>query len=1095
MNATRHNVLLQCSQSARTSRGMALVITLSAVVLLTVLVLAFFSRAQLNRQISYSSTNLIKSDILARSALDIIVGELRCEITDPNRSTGTTSSGLNLYQPKASEYWLPSLLGISGATGPLLKVSSSAVPIRPGGTITGSSITINSSSANGRAISSSRWYTSSSSPKLGIGAMPTWLFVTRASGVKTPLIANAKDTTHGDYVIGRFAYTVYDIGGIFDATVAGYPTSTPFVKSDTDIGLKASTSYVDLSLFGFSSSNIDKFIGWRNAVTSTGTLSYLEWSAGIKNTAGISNYAALEVARSGHRTIVLGDNTPLTRHDLIANPTLSGPLGSNPIPLTHFSRSLNSPCYIPASITVTNSNLGALRFPEAAPTITHYHDDGTTETYSVLAGDFYLQHRFSLAKIAWIGSTGPNIAAFNSSRSPAQIDKAIQDCFGLKWNVTNHRWDYVGNSNLIATSIKTLDVSAMEKREPNFFEMLKAGIQDGSLGRANDSKTLADDTYKSSIHGSKDLQILRIGACIIDNADANNIPTTIALRFTNQNVEIPVHGVEDLPYIFGISSARINNDLFNPTTRTHTIKDLCCVTVPILFNPHQRSSVAATEVPNNIRVGIFNGSLLGIFSGYPTTTSFSNLVYKNFFNNPISLKNTAPITIPSSSLENFRSSLKPVTRSDNGSTQDIFKALDASSSDPQNIYPQGFLIFKYPNPITYDYSAEENRPYALSVNNLIISLEYQDSAGWHIYDTLAGNEAFSTGSGIGSGSMASSTLSNITMAVQFSKGSTSHSNLYIGHGQIRYDPRTTRFGISKTGNFKTKVKTPLIDTSMNGLDSPQSLSEYLPFIGTPSNVYPGDWYEGGKQSWSSAVGNNVADLDGITRPADAWLDPANSNLYRGLSDSKRRPVILQRPFRSVAELGHVFRDTPGKTLNFFDDSSADKALLDLFSVCDEPTVSAGRVNLNTAQTKILQALFTGAGQAPDGSDALTNPSSLATAYNNYAFNSNIPTINMPTSIGDYVNFMSSAYLSVGATTGLDGIKYRREAVVRSIANNSQIRTWNLLIDVVAESGHYSSTATTLGDFIVEGERRYWLSVAIDRLTGKVIDQQLEPVSD
>ena len=51
-----------------------------------------------------------------------------------------------------------------------------------------------------------------------------------------------------------------------------------------------------------------------------------------------------------------------------------------------------------------------------------------------------------------------------------------------------------------------------------------------------------------------------------------------------------------------------------------------------------------------------------------------------------------------------------------------------------------------------------------------------------------------------------------------------------------------------------------------------------------------------------------------------------------------------------------------------------------------------------------------------------------------------------------------------------------------------------MIDVVAQTGKIAASATDLDKgFIVEGERRYWLHVAIDRFTGKVIDQQLEPV--
>ena len=56
-------------------------------------------------------------------------------------------------------------------------------------------------------------------------------------------------------------------------------------------------------------------------------------------------------------------------------------------------------------------------------------------------------------------------------------------------------------------------------------------------------------------------------------------------------------------------------------------------------------------------------------------------------------------------------------------------------------------------------------------------------------------------------------------------------------------------------------------------------------------------------------------------------------------------------------------------------------------------------------------------------------------------------------------------------------------------------TWNLMIDVVAQSGRYPNNAVALGNFVVEGEKRYWVHLAIDRQTGQVIDKQLEVVNE
>src|SRR5262249_16074051 len=89
------------------------------------------------------------------------------------------------------------------------------------------------------------------------------------------------------------------------------------------------------------------------------------------------------------------------------------------------------------------------------------------------------------------------------------------------------------------------------------------------------------------------------------------------------------------------------------------------------------------------------------------------------------------------------------------------------------------------------------------------------------------------------------------------------------------------------------------------------------------------------------------------------------------------PIMLNRPFRNVAELGYAFRDLPWKTLDFFSDKSADAGLLDIFFVNDgaqattsynrngdlgltPPTMTAGSVNLNTTQAADLQAVVANA---------------------------------------------------------------------------------------------------------------------------------------
>ncbi|HEY8965536.1 MAG TPA: hypothetical protein VIM58_03775, partial [Candidatus Methylacidiphilales bacterium] len=57
------------------------------------------------------------------------------------------------------------------------------------------------------------------------------------------------------------------------------------------------------------------------------------------------------------------------------------------------------------------------------------------------------------------------------------------------------------------------------------------------------------------------------------------------------------------------------------------------------------------------------------------------------------------------------------------------------------------------------------------------------------------------------------------------------------------------------------------------------------------------------------------------------------------------------------------------------------------------------------------------------------------------------------------------------------------------------RTWNLLIDVIAQTGRFPPAAKGFGDFLVNAEQHYWAHVAIDRYTGQVVALQLEPVNE
>jgi hypothetical protein len=179
-------------------------------------------------------------------------------------------------------------------------------------------------------------------------------------------------------------------------------------------------------------------------------------------------------------------------------------------------------------------------------------------------------------------------------------------------------------------------------------------------------------------------------------------------------------------------------------------------------------------------------------------------------------------------------------------------------------------------------------------------------------------------------------------------------------------------------------------------------------------------------------------------------------------------------------LGYAYRNAATQ-LDFLTAASTDAVLLDQFTFNIAP-LRAGTVNLNTGNIAVITALLAGA--------TTTEPSTIASRTNAYHAAQNIVAeINRQNAIGrgDVARLAGAA----GAFFGTSDES--KKTVVRAIAELAQTRTWNLMIDVVAQSGRYPPGATSLNQFIVQGEKRYWLHIAIDRFTGDVIDQQLEEV--
>ena len=764
-------------------------------------------------------------------------------------------------------------------------------------------------------------------------------------------------------------------------------------------------------------------------------------------------------------------------------------------------------------------------------------DDGThdaTSDYPVVNGDPLLQSRFSLKRIDWLTPTGP----------ASGKTTAIADCFGLAWDGTNSCWTYNhGDPN----NILTLDKVAQANREPDFFELLKAAILNGSLGcdpgpvaSGNQTPPGTPNSDFAGVAGFNfteyssipDLQILQIGANIIDQYDADSYPTAIYLNKHGvtagyQRYWDTVYGIEDLPYLYRLLEITFEHNVTNPLTGAGTLGGWI---QPQIWNPHQRPNTTPANRPTAFRISahgqgsinwhqtmannitVQQGQGIMDFDANPSCVYFSETPTSgpSFRDQPIALTTANTDPTPTSALNRWNSTFTAEPSWSNPANQ--FLAICAGTV---NYYPD---LSSTGHAVAHQIMS--------GATPMTFILEYMDSGGiWRPYSLFSRFNQFN---------------SNSSGIINNSATYTTWANFYA----MRPDPRTDRFSASggslgrnllgvatystseqSTLNYKYGISAPLVR------EWPMASYFYYnpPYLGPYifSTINALEW------KWMSNLATDSAyyqDPDGVVRPGDGYrcwphasAPGAGGIQYHtaaatpagiGTDQDPRRPLILNRPFRSVGELGYVSRDLPFKTLDFWSKDSADAALLDVFSVQDEPKVVAGEISPNNAPVPVLSAVFAGAanqGVLLSGTDILAggNASGVAAAISGY-----ISSNGSLTNRGDLVSATSATgnislaiYNALGgknnnnppvASDRLYDNKAYGETPIRALADVTNIRTWNLLIDVVAQTGIFppnapSNVPALNTSFNVQGEKRYWLHIAIDRFTGKVVDQQLEPV--
>ena len=346
---------------------------------------------------------------------------------------------------------------------------------------------------------------------------------------------------------------------------------------------------------------------------------------------------------------------------------------------------------------------------------------------------------------------------------------------------------------------------------------------------------------------------------------------------------------------------------------------------------------------------------------------------------------------------------------------------------------------------------------------------------------------------------------------------------------MKADPRSTRFGIfqmdtnpTTSSRIVSSLWPSASGTVPNGFGGTVATTwpgpvEHAPNRFSGAAYYPATLAINGPADARDNATTTYADNDSVIRPADAiypggaTTTGASTPYYT--TSTTYHPIMLNRPFRNVAELGYAFRDLPWKTLDFFTDKSADAGLLDIFTINDGnqlisgandivgvtlPTVVAGSVNLNSTQTADLQSVLAGTIlNELDSTNTVSNTGTGATAAPVLA--ANIVNATSTTPMQNKSELITRAGLPTTilptASNDNQAVKTRREVVPRAISSVSQTRVWNVLIDVVAQSGRYAPGETDLRKFNVNGEQHYWIHVAIDRFTGQVIDKQIEVVTE
>jgi hypothetical protein len=631
-------------------------------------------------------------------------------------------------------------------------------------------------------------------------------------------------------------------------------------------------------------------------------------------------------------------------------------------------------------------------------------------------------------------------------------------CLGLvcEKKARGGRWVYERFS--ASGQIMTLEEVAVENREPNFFEVLQAGLLHGSLA----ASTAGGGIYDSvSLDKNPMRQVLTIGLCLIDQWDADDDPTVVNLGGdANTLADVDVAGVENLPYLELIGQAHVTRRA--PESSEALWPKISAYYQPRLWNPHRNAAQSGGGQFRIVLVGapyVLCNWWPNRYPNNPAFTETGDPRYSDETNNRIVFTYPLPNATDgycASAVQLMGNMVdKAETSEDNmlptGSASPTFAGihlgdvtLGEDNASRKTTYPGGYV--EATGHIYFDQPST-------------VKLQKKVGNDWVTYQTIPRIEKHHGN-------------------VPWRYGPYDN-NVYNGIPTLRItyahaDPRTQRFGWTTVGeNISSLTVGKFI------WDAGESRGWFNNWVGGGNLVGAAGKIYGLAVNTvgTSLYANNN---DGLVRPADGVV---GSHAY---STALARPIVLNRPFHSVGEMGYAFRDEPWKSLDFVSATSADLALLDLFSVRTEAEETAAVINPAAASVTVIEALLDGVtvdpitGETLGGADVTALAGQIADA---------LKLRGRPVTPGDLVQTLEAIQ------RGRPGPFPQKEAIARALSGITNTRTWNLTVDLIAQSGRYPPGAQTVQDFLVEGERRYWIHLAIDRVTGQVLESQWERVRE